>query len=171
MGETSKMKHLKIMSIFVVLVFAFSMLAACGSDPVADDLTSYVNDQMPAVQAKYNTALDAYNAVAGDNYTDDATMLASLTETVVPTIADALAAAQAIAPATPEVTALNAQYVTALMTYNDCYTVMQEALANGDATKMDEAAALLETATTQGVDFNDALDALAKDHGLTITTD
>ncbi len=165
------MKKLKIVSIFIVLSLAFAMLAACGSDPIQDDLKSYINDQMPAVQAKYDTSLDAYNAVAGDSYTDDATMLAALTETVVPTIAEALAAAKAITPATKEVTALNDQYVVALTSYNDAYITIQDALTNSDAAKIDEAAALLQTATTQSADFNTALAALAKDHNLTITSD
>jgi len=163
------MKNLKIVSLLIVLVLALTMLASCASDPVTDDLKSYVNDSMPAVQALYNKALDGYNAVIGGNYTDDATVLAALNDTVVPAISDALETAKAITPATDEVKALNEKYVTALTTYNSTYVTLQEALTEGDAAKVQEAVTLLQTATTQSEDFNTALTSLAEDHAVTIT--
>lgn len=163
------MKNYKIASILTLLILTVAMLTACGSDPIRDDLKSYVNDKFPAVHALENKAAAAYNAVSGPNYTDDATMLAALKDTVVPASEEALAAAQKLAPATKEVAALNEQYIAALTSYNSSYVALSEALANGDAAKAAESTDLLTTAESQSADYTKALEALAKDHGLTIT--
>ena len=163
------MKSLKIVSGLIVLILASTMLAACGSDPVTDDLKSYINDKVPAVQTLESKAGDAFNASVGDNYKDDATLLAALTDAVIPASDDALTAAKKIAPATKEVTALKDQYVTTLTTYNNGYKTLQEALVNGSASKADEASALFATAEKQKEDYMAAITALGKDHGVTIT--
>ena len=162
------MKNLKILSIFIVLAFILTMLAACGSDPITGDLKSYANDKFPTVHAFELKASNAYNAVAGDNYKDDATMLAALNDTILSASKDAITAAKEITPATKEVAMLNDQYVTALTTYNDGYLALKEALTNGDESKIDEALELFATAETQKGDFLTAVKELGKDHGLTI---
>ena len=161
------MKNLKIVSIFIVLVLAFTMLAACG-DPITDDLKSYINDKVPAIQTLDTKATDAYNAVAGNNYKDDATMLAAINDTVIPASNSALEAAKKVTPATKEVSALNDQYIAALTSYNSGYLTLKDALTNQDASKADQAKKLLATADTQSADYVAATKALAKDHNLTI---
>ena len=164
------MKNLKTVSIFIVLVITLTMLAACGSDPIANELKSYVNEKLPDIQTLESKAGDAYNAVSGDNYTDDATMLAALNDSVLTASNDALEAAKKLAPVEKEVAALNDQYVTALTSYNNGYKALQEALTNGDASKADETITLFATAETQKADFMAAVTALGKDHGVTIKT-
>lgn len=161
------MKKLRIVSSLIVLSFALSMLVACGSDAIKDDLKSYVNDKLPAAQTLETASGTAFNAVAGNNYKDDATMLASLNDTVIPSINSAIDAANKIAPSTKEVAALNTQYVTALTSYSTAYTTLKDALVNADKDKATEATTLLATAETQKGAFLDAVKALEKDHGLT----
>ena len=164
------MKTRKIVSILIVLALAFSMLTACAPDPIQTDLKSYINDQMPAVQTLLDQASTAYGDVAGDNYTDDATMLAALTDTVVPAANGALEAAQKLAPETKEVSDLNDQLIAALTSYVSGYTTAVEGLTNADAAKIDEASTYLTSAQTQETDFVTAMTKLATDHGLKIQT-
>lgn len=164
------MKNRKIVSILIVLLLAFSMLTACAPDPIQTDLKSYINNQFPAVQTLLVQASTAYNGVAGDNYTDDATMLAALTDTILPAASGALEAAQKLAPETKEVADVNDQLITALTSYVNGYTSLAEALTNGDAAKADEAQTFLTSAQTEQSDFMTALTTLATDHGLKINT-
>jgi hypothetical protein len=164
------MKNFKIVSIFIVLALVVAMLAACGSDPIKDDLKTYFNDQLPAIRAMSDNATNAYNAVEGDNYTDDVTVLAALNDSIVSDSSDALAAAQELAPATEEVAALNDQFVEVLTAYNTAYTMLQDALTNEDAAEVTEAATAFADAETMNTEFVTALNTLAEDHGLTVTT-
>lgn len=164
------MKSLKIVSIFIVLTLAVAMLAACGSDPIKDDLKTYFNDQVPAIRVISDKATNAYNAVEGNNYTDDATVLAALNGSIVSDSSDALAAAQKLAPATKEVAALNDQFVEVLTAYNTAFTTLQDALTNEDAAKVTEATTAFADAETKNKDFVTALTKLANDHGLTVAT-
>ncbi len=164
------MKTRKIVSILIVLALAFSMLTACAPDPIQTDLKSYINDQIPAVQTLRDQASTAYNEVAGDNYQDDATMIAALTDTIVPAASGALEAAQKLAPETKEVADVNDQLIAALTSYVNGYTTLLEALTNGDAAKVDEAQIFLTSAQTEDADFFTALTTLATDHNLKIQT-
>ena len=165
------MKNLKIVSIFIVLALAVSMLAACGSDPIKDDLKTYFNDQLPSIRAMSDKATNAFNAVEGDNYTDDATVLAALNDSIVSDSSDALAAAKKLAPATKEVADLNTKFVDVLTAYNTAFTAMQEGLTNEDAAIVTDAQTAFADAQTKNTDFVTALTALAKDHDLTVTSE
>lgn len=160
------MKKMKIISIIVLLALAFTTLSGCGSDPVKDDLTKYVNDKLPAVQTLETKAIDALNATTGDSYTDDATMFAAVNDVCIPTSVDAITAVKAITPATKEVTALHEQYVAILTAFNSSYVLLADALSAGDAAKAEEANTALTDAQAQKAAFVTALEALAKDHGL-----
>ncbi len=163
------MKNLKIIGKIISLVFCLSILAACGSDPIADDLKSYVNDKLPAIQALENKALDAYNAVAGKNYKDDATMIAAVNNTVIPASNEALANAKKLAPTTKEVASLNEKYIAALTSYNSAYIMVKNAIDSADEKKVDKANALFDTAEKQDEEYSKALSELAKAHGLELT--
>lgn len=160
------MKKTKIMSIIAALALSFTVLSGCGSDPIQDDLTNYVNNQLPAVQTTETALKDTLNANVGDNYTDDETLLTALNDSVLPLSVDVLAAAEKIVPATEEVAALHKQYVTSLTTLNSALTMLVEALSTGDGDMATEANDLLITAQTQDDEFVAAVAALAKDHGL-----
>lgn len=47
--------------------------AACGSNPVQEDLTSYVNDHLVEFHVVLDEISALYGSVRGDNYTDDQT--------------------------------------------------------------------------------------------------
>lgn len=162
------MKNTKIISVIIVLALAFTLLSACGSDPIKDDLTNYIQNEVPALQALDSKAKDVFMAHVA-NATDNATTLADLNDTIIPASNDAIAAAKKVVPATKELAAIHDQYVTYLTTENSGYVKLADVITN-DSGEAEAANAndLLKTAQSQDDAYLAALKALGKDHGLDV---
>jgi hypothetical protein len=156
----------KIALTIATLMICAAAMVGCGSDPVADDLINYINNEVPVLGEMESEASAAYEAVAGENYTDDATMAAALSDVVIPTSDELVEAANALTPATEEVAALHEIFISAVTERNAAFKMLLTALEEGDATKVDEFNAMMENADAIVDEFGAALDILAEEHGV-----
>lgn len=160
------MKKSKIISAIAILAIAGTILSGCGSDPIKDDILTYM-EKLPELQTIEIAINESLNTVIAENYVDDATLLAEL-ESLVPASDELLKSVTAVVPATPELVAVHKQYLDSITSLNSGLAMAMDAVIQGDVDVLTQANTLLEASHTQGDEFNTALVALAKEHELEI---
>jgi hypothetical protein len=88
-------------------------LAACSSDEVQKDLLNYVNNELPKIAPLEEDAVGAYDGVAGENYKNDSIMYYTIKQNVIPKYSEFATKLAAVYPSTPEVKAMNDEYIKA----------------------------------------------------------
>lgn len=149
----------KVVSLVLVALMAVAVLAGCGSDPLYDDLSNYLNVEMVEVNANYEN-LKAELA-KWESFEDDAALATNISDVILPIVNDSLKKLEAINPATEEVKAVKAKYVSMMEEYKKGF----EALLEGCNTQEDEiiatAYASIEKAVSLLDEYNKALEELA----------
>ena len=126
---------------FVLGIVASAMvigaLSGCMSDPVADDFTKFMNEDMVEVNANY----EALKAESGkwESFETNEEMTNSISNVILPNINESLDKLAAIEPQTDEVKAIKDLYVKMLNTYKEGYGIMLEACNTDDETLVDQA--------------------------------
>ncbi len=152
----------KFLSILLMFVIAASFLTGC-SDPVYDDLENYLNVEMKQVNADY----EKLTAEVGtwETMENDAAIMDSLNNVLLPIVNGSLEALKEINPATEEVKAIKEKYVKVMETYKESF----EALAEGAETQDEETIMLGYEKMSEAVDildeYNKALEELAEEYG------
>jgi|GEM_PF-2176614 len=159
------MKVKKLLSVITLFALSLTMLAGCGSDPIQDDLDNYFEDKMPAIYAEEDSITEALGLATTDNYTDDATLIATLTNEIIPQSDALVAKVTAVTTDTDELTAVHAKYIEAMTTVNTSIKALLSGIELGDTAMIDEASLSLADAATQNDDYAASLNALGKDYG------
>jgi len=162
------MKKTKIISTIALFAITLTMLAGCGTDPVQDDITDYINNQMPAVAILEGNVNKSFNSVIGDKYVDDPTMLKKIKDEVIPNSNKLIEKAKAVTVKTPELKILHAKYIAAKVAENSALIMIQTALENGDGDMVKKSNDLIIQAGKQAIDYVAEVNAFAKDHGLEV---
>ncbi len=155
---------------FVLGIVASAMvigaLSGCMSDPVADDFTKFMNEDMVEVNANY----EALKAESGkwESFETNEEMTNSISNVILPNINESLDKLAAIEPQTDEVKAIKDLYVKMLNTYKEGYGIMLEACNTDDETLVDQASAKIEEGLKLLDEYNSALEKLAKEKDLEV---
>ncbi|AQS60244.1 hypothetical protein [Desulforamulus ferrireducens] len=157
----------RIMTTLLAMVMMIAMLTGCGSDPVAEELEKFLNQDMVAVNAKYEELKAEMNK--WDSLEDDAALIASLKGNVLPNIDESLAMLSKIDLQTEELKAIKEKYQKMLEAYKEGFQIMLSAAEAGDeagveasGVKIDEGIKLLD-------EYNKALEDLAKEKNMEVT--
>ena len=111
------MKKLVKLNLVSALLLIFA-LSGCGSaDPVAEDLTRFVNTDMAEVNE--NSAALREETDKWESFVSDSEFIESLTETVLPNVNESLELIKDVAPETEEVDELKEKYRSVLLAYKD----------------------------------------------------
>jgi hypothetical protein len=123
---------MKRLAVFITLLLV--VLVGC-SNPITEDLLTYINTELPKVAQYENDTIAAYDSVSGANYTDDYTMYEALTETIIPTYRELVNGIEAITLKlkTKEVRDLNEKYVEAATLQMNGFVVLMNALETQDS--------------------------------------
>jgi len=157
----------KIIMILLAMVMAIGLLTGCGSDPVAKELEKFLNTDMVEANAKYE---DLKKEMAKwEKLEDDAALIASLKNTVMPNINESLDLVSKIELQTEEVKAIKGKYKKMLDTYKEGYQGMLSAAEAGDAAAAETAGAKLDEGVKLLDEYNKALEALAKEKNMEIS--
>ena len=155
---------------FVLGIVASAMvigaLSGCMSDPVADDFTKFMNEDMVEVNANY----EALKAESGkwESFETNEEMTNSISNVILPNINESLDKLAAIEPQTDEVKAIKDLYVKMLNTYKEGYEIMLEACNTDDETLVDQASTKIEEGLKLLDEYNSALEKLAKEKDLEV---
>lgn len=156
----------KIITLMVTLIMGLSLLTGCGGDAVADEFEKFMNTDMVAVNAKYE---DLKTELAKwSSYTDDAALISSLSNVLIPNINESLDMLSKIELTTDEVTAIRDKYETMLNSYKKAFESMLTAANAGDADAFAKATEMINDALNDLADYNAALEELAEEKGMTI---
>ena len=153
----------KIFALLLMVIMSVTLLAGCGTDPVYEDLSNYLNVEMVKVNAEY----EKLTAEVGtwETLEDDAAIKKSIDDTPLPLVNGSLEKLKDITPETEEVKAIKDKYVKVMETYKTGFEALsegcetqEEATINAGSQKLEEAVELLD-------EYNKALEELAKEHG------
>lgn len=153
----------KILALLLMLAMSVALFTGCGSDPVYDDLENFLNVEMTEVNANYTKIKEEVSKWT--TYEDDAAILNSLNEVLLPLVDGSIAALEGINPATEEVKTVKDKYVKVMDAYKEGFGNLAkgaesqvEETINAGYEKISEAVELLE-------EYNKALEELAAEHG------
>ena len=155
----------KLVAFLVMMVMAAAMLAGCGN-PVYDDFENFLNVEMAEVNGNY----EKITAEAGtwETLEEDADIMKSLSEVLIPLVDDSLKKLEAINPATEEVKALKDKYVKVM----DAYKKGFEFVLEGFNTESEDTINAGNDSINAGIalldEYNAALEELAKEVGAEI---
>ncbi len=157
----------KMMTALLAMVMMISMLTGCGSDPVAEELEKFLNTDMVAVNQKYED-LKA-EMTKWQSLEDDAALITSLKNTVLPNIDESLNLLSKINLQTEEVKEIKGKYKKVLDTYKEGFQVMLNAAEAGDEAGLKAADEKIAEGIKLIDDYNNALENLAKEKKMEIT--
>ena len=153
----------KILAVLLMAIISLTLLAGCGTDPVYDDLSNYLNVEMAEINANH-TSLGEHDA-AMRTLEDGEALAVYIEENILPLVYDSIEKLEGVNPATEEVQVLKEIYSAMMEAYKGGY----EALYAGCITQDDEVIAsaveLLEVAAETLEIYNDEVEALAAEHG------
>ena len=153
----------KIFALLLMVIMSVTLLAGCGTDPVYEDLSNYLNVEMVEVNADY----EKITAEVGtwETLEDDNAIKKSIEDTLLPLVNGSLEKLTEINPATEEVKEIKDKYVKMMDAYKASFEILaegcetqEEATINAGNQKLEEAVELLD-------EYNKALEDLAKEHG------
>lgn len=155
----------KIVSLLLMAVMALTLLTGCGN-PVYDEFENFINVEMVEVSANY----EKITAEAGKwaEYEEDAQLMASINDIMLPLVNDSLDKLEKINPETEEVKEIKAKYVKVMDAYKEGFTFILASLQEQDAEKMNAGDAKINEGITLLNEYNDALNALAEEVGAEI---
>jgi len=155
----------KIVSLLLMAVMALTLLTGCGN-PVYDEFENFINVEMVEVSANY----EKITAEAGKwaEYEEDAQLMASINDIMLPLVNDSLDKLEKINLETEEVKEIKAKYVKVMDAYKEGFTLILASLQEQDAEKMNVGDAKINEGITLLNEYNDALNALAEEVGAEI---
>lgn len=152
---------IKLLVAFGLMV---SLLTACGSNPVQDDVITYMNESLPSVAEQELEAIGLYESVSGPNYTDDETMYYTILDEVIPKYRDFIADLEKIEIKTEELAKVHEIYIEAVNIQNSGFLTILTAIEEQDSEKINEANEKLTEARKMIREYQTKLDALAEEN-------
>ena len=153
----------KIFALLLMVVMSVTLLAGCGTDPVYEDLSNYLNVEMVEVNADY----EKITAEVGtwETLEDDNAIKKSIEDTLLPLVNGSLEKLTEINPATEEVKEIKDKYVKMMDAYKASFEILAEGCETQDEATINAGNEKLEEALELLDDYNKALEDLAKEHG------
>lgn len=164
-----------IRSSFTQRIFLFSLLfiglSSCSNE-ISDDLLDYINKYIPKVADKEAKALDLYESVRGENYTDDETMYYTIKNEVIPAYRDFIDELEPISGKlkTAEVREVHEKYIEAANTQFTGFMLILSALENQDFNEMAKANEKLDKAKKLLREYQTELEELCDENNVIFKT-
>ncbi|TYR80771.1 hypothetical protein FZC66_10430 [Priestia megaterium] len=151
----------KRIALLIPLLF---LLSACFNDPIQDDLIDYSNNDLSKASELEARAIEAYDSVSGDNYTDDAAMYTAMVNEVIPQYRKFIDELEEIKVETDELRDIHEGYIKAANTQYNAFVKIVSALDKRDRTLIVEANEMLDEARKGIRQYLTDIERLAKEH-------
>jgi len=139
---------------------------SCAHDPVKDDLVVYVNDELLRIVDLERASLARYQAATGKNYKDDATLVRTLNDYVIPQYKRFLTLLRKIRPATHETQVLHQMYLEGVEDMYAGFSMLRTALEKQDPDLFRCANEKITMGRETIQRFTAELDAMCEAHGV-----
>ena len=152
------------------LGFLFLGLSSCSNE-VSDDLLDYINKQLPKVADNESEAVELYESVSGDNYTDDERMYSVIKNDVVPIYKKFIDGLKSISSEikTEEVQKVHQQYIEAASLQYDGFLLILSAIETQDPNQITKANEKLNKGSDLIDEYNSDLEKLCKKNNVDLT--
>ncbi|MDG2153754.1 MAG: hypothetical protein P8K10_07445 [Crocinitomicaceae bacterium] len=149
----------------------FIGLSSCSNE-ISDDLLDYINKYIPKIADKEAKALDLYESVRGENYTDDETMYYTIKNEVIPAYRDFIDELEPISGKlkTAEVREVHEKYIEAANTQFTGFMLILSALENQDFNEMAKANEKLDKGKKLLREYQTELEKLCEENHVTFET-
>ena len=153
----------KLLALLLMVVMSVTLLAGCGTDPVYEDLSNFLNVEMVEVNAEY----EKLTAEVGtwETLEDDVAIKKSIDNTLLPLVNGSLEKLSGINPETEEVKTIKDKYVKMMDAYKASFEALSEGCETQDEATINTGNEKLEEALELLDDYNKSLEELAKEHG------
>lgn len=155
----------KIIAFLLTTVMSFTLLTGCGN-PVYDDFENFLNVEMTEINANYDKIKT--EAAGWQSVEDEAEIVSSITDVLLPLVDDSLQRLDKIAPETEEVRELKDKYAAVMNAYKEGFNTMLEGVQNADEDKMLSGSESIEHGMELLEEYNAALETLAEEVGAEI---
>ncbi len=156
------MKKLLTLTLAVLMTV---LLLSCGTS-LADELVTYINDDMPAILSLEEQMTASFDSITGDNFTNDADMYTEIAEVTLPAVTEMNTLATAIVPENKELNAVHSLLCEYTAKYMEGYAALLTALEAQDEAMVESANVALEEAAALSVTYYDDLYNLAVNNGI-----
>ena len=153
----------KIFALLLMVVMSVTLLAGCGTDPVYEDLSNFLNVEMKEVNADYTKLTEEVGT--WEALEDDHAIKNSLDDTLLPLVNGSLEKLKNINPETEEVKTIKEKYVKVMDAYKESFELLSEGCETQEDETINAGSAKLEEAVDLLDEYNKALEELAKEHG------
>jgi hypothetical protein len=143
-----------------------ALLIGCATNPVALDLTNYLNQGVLQISELEQKALERYAAVTGPNYKSDQEVYVALTDSVIPLYSRFLQGLRKIRPETQEVRDLHRTYILGAESLLDGFKTLLIAVEFKDPSLIKLVNEKLEKGRRDNERWGNELAALANKYGL-----
>ena len=149
----------KIFALLLMAVMSITLLTGCGSDPVYDDLTNYLNVEMVEVNADYAKITEEVGK--WETYETDAELAKSINDILLPLVNGSLEKLEGVNPETAEVKELKEKYVGVMNAYKKGFEALYEGCETQDPATIQEGNDSINEGVALLDDYNASLEELA----------
>ena len=159
----------KVLLLILCAVLAFSFVG-CTPSEEAEELVSYINNDLAELEEYEADFLESYDSVSGDNYTDDATMYEEFSTNTL----DYLTAWEEKATDVAEnikdskIAEVHTIYTSRITKCRNVLVTMLDALETQDLEKVTKANDMMTEASELATEFRSELDELAEEYSVEI---
>ena len=151
---------------FIGLVFLVLLLGC--SDPVQEELLTYINDDLAELGELEGEAIGTYDSVTGANYTDDFVLYDALTLEIIPIYLEFIGELESVEISSSELREIHENYIDAANNQHIAFTKLVAALENQDANAIEEVNSMLAESRKMMRQYNYDLQELAEKHNVEI---
>ncbi len=160
----------KALSLSLAVLLVLFSLAGCADTEKQDAIVNYINNDLAKLGEAEAAFMESYASVSGDNYTDDATMLAEFSENTVILARKLSDLATEMSGEITDTDVLNVHkiYMNGSSKFLSALTTMIAALENQDYEKMTAANESINEANNLMLEYSTAVKALAEENGVVL---
>jgi hypothetical protein len=153
----------------IAILMLSAVLLGCATDPVAVDLTNYVNQGVLQIAELEQKSLERYAAVTGPNYKSDQEVYAALKDWVIPLYTRFYRGLKKIRPETQEVRDLHRVYLLGAGSLLDGFKTLKVAIEQKDKGLITVVNEKLEKGRLENERWKREATVLANKYGLKFT--
>lgn len=161
------MKIFKNLIVIGALILSLG-LTAC-SDPVQDDLISYINVELPKISDLEDGVIEGYGSVTGENFIDDYTMYTELSDNVIPLSLELIDKAESISLETKEVREVHEKLIESYTTNQSAMELLIAAIDTENYNLITQANEKFDAARKLQREFKAEIKDLCKDHSVELS--
>ena len=136
---------------------------------MANSIVDYINNDLVEVLELESEYLDYYDAVTGENFSNDGDFYVALIDNILPAISKLVEVSESIEPEVKEIADIHNTYIDAVKTQTEALMILMKALEESNVDGVTEANLKMQTANNSRALFEEELVKLAEEYNVEIS--